>query len=47
MNLRKPGTKVRGIPNGNIYSLVSCANYTWELVAWLAFAVFTQALTCM
>lgn len=44
-DLRKPGTKERGIPQGNLFSLVSCANYTWELLAWLAFSIFTQTLT--
>lgn len=44
-NLRPPGTKVRAIPRGQLFELVSCANYTWELLAWLAFACLSQTLT--
>eukprot|EP00455_Lapot_gusevi_P010613 TRINITY_DN1480_c0_g1_i6.p2 TRINITY_DN1480_c0_g1~~TRINITY_DN1480_c0_g1_i6.p2 ORF type:complete len:217 (+),score=58.78 TRINITY_DN1480_c0_g1_i6:199-849(+) len=45
MWLRPKGTRVRGIPKGNLFTFVSCANYTWELTAWLIFSVFTQTLT--
>ena len=38
-NLRKPGTTERGIPKGWGFSHVSCANYFWEAMAWLTFAV--------
>jgi len=44
-NLRKPGTKERGIPKGQLFSLVSCANYTWELGSWFYFAILTNCLT--
>ncbi len=44
-NLRPAGTKARGIPRGQLFELVSCANYTWELLAWLAFSIFTQTFT--
>jgi len=44
-DLRKPGTKTRGNPRGNLFEYVACANYTWELIAWLLFAIFTQTLT--
>lgn len=29
-NLRPPGTRTRGIPRGNLFGLVACANYTCE-----------------
>jgi hypothetical protein len=45
MNLRPAGTKVRKIPHGNVFSFVACANYFWESIAWLAFAIFTQTVT--
>jgi len=45
MNLRPAGTKVRKIPHGNVFGLVACANYFWESLAWLAFAIFTQTVT--
>jgi very-long-chain enoyl-CoA reductase len=41
-DLRKPGTTERGIPKGNIFHLVSSANYFWESMAWLLFAVMSQ-----
>jgi len=44
-NLRPAGTKARGNPRGNLFEYVACANYTWELVAWLVFSFFTQTLT--
>ena len=44
-NLRPPGTRKRAIPYGQLFELVSCANYTWEILAWCAFAYFTQLLT--
>jgi very-long-chain enoyl-CoA reductase len=44
-NLRPANSKARGIPKGNLFSLVSCANYTWEVLAWVVFSVFTQTAT--
>jgi len=44
-NLRPEGTGQRGIPRGDLFELVSCANYTYELGAWLAFCLFTKTLT--
>ena len=38
-NLRRPGSTERGIPKGWGFDLVSCANYFWEALCWLAFAV--------
>jgi len=44
-DLRPAGTKVRGNPRGDLFEYVACANYTYELMAWLVFAFFTQTLT--
>jgi very-long-chain enoyl-CoA reductase len=44
-NLRPPGTKKRGIPRGQMFELVSCANYTWELGSWFWFAILTQSVS--
>jgi len=41
-NLRPEGSKKRGIPKGAGFSLVSCANYMWELCAWGTFALFSE-----
>ena len=42
--LRRPGTNERRIPTGNLFGLVSCANYTFEILAWIGFSIFTQSL---
>ncbi|ETO11361.1 trans-2,3-enoyl-CoA reductase [Reticulomyxa filosa] len=44
-NLRPPGTKERGIPKGQLFSLVSCANYTWEISSWFFFSILTSCFT--
>jgi len=28
-----------------MFEFVTCANYTYEILAWLVFAIFTQAVT--
>ncbi|KAK7495826.1 hypothetical protein BaRGS_00012816 [Batillaria attramentaria] len=49
-NLRPPGTKDRKIPYSTsnpftwLFGLVSCPNYTYEAVSWIAFTVMTQCL---
>lgn len=35
-NLRPPGTRVRAIPYGYGFDLVSCPNYFFEFIAWTA-----------
>ncbi|EDN03805.1 predicted protein [Histoplasma mississippiense (nom. inval.)] len=34
-NLRRPGTSERGIPSGFGFSLVTCPNYLFEVIAWV------------
>ncbi|CAD5211432.1 unnamed protein product [Bursaphelenchus okinawaensis] len=52
-NLRPAGTKERKIPfpNSNpltqLFNLVSCPNYTYEVGAWLSFSFFTQSLPAL
>jgi len=43
-NLRPPGTTKRGIPKGSGFGLVSSANYFWESLCWLTFAIHSQTL---
>ena len=49
-NLRPAGTRERRIPkpDGNplslLFNLVSCPNYTYEVLAWTSFTVMTQSL---
>ena len=48
--LRPAGSKVRRIPfpTGNpftqLFSVVSCPNYTYEISAWICFSVMTQCI---
>lgn len=48
-NLRPPGSTARKIPRATsnpftyLFNLVSCPNYTYEIAAWVAFSVMTQA----
>ncbi|KAL8452330.1 hypothetical protein Emag_002449 [Eimeria magna] len=43
--LRSRGTRQRGIPSGAGFDLVSCANYFWETLAWVTFAVLVSCFT--
>lgn len=43
-NLRPAGTKKRGIPRGGFFNLVSCPNYTCEILSWIAFSLLTGSL---
>jgi very-long-chain enoyl-CoA reductase len=44
-NLRKPGTTERGIPKGFGFGFASCANYFWETLVWLSYAMLTGCFT--
>jgi len=44
-NLRPSGTTHRAIPRGLLFNLVSCPNYTFEVIAWIGFTIMTQTLT--
>lgn len=52
-NLRPSGTRERRIPkpDGNplslLFNLVSCPNYTYEVLAWTSFTVMTQSLPAL
>lgn len=43
-NLRSEGTTQRGIPKGWGFDLVSCANYLWEFLSWLMFALQSNVI---
>ncbi|CAI5725112.1 unnamed protein product [Hyaloperonospora brassicae] len=36
------GSKARPIPDGPLFALVSCPNYTFEVLGWVGFSLFTQ-----
>jgi very-long-chain enoyl-CoA reductase len=42
-NLRPPGTRVRAIPYGYGFDLVSCPNYFFEFIAWTAICFLTTS----
>ncbi|KAI9485448.1 MAG: 3-oxo-5-alpha-steroid 4-dehydrogenase-domain-containing protein [Benjaminiella poitrasii] len=42
-NLRPPGTRVRAIPYGYGFDLVSCPNYLFEFIAWTAICFLTTS----
>ncbi|KAI8325617.1 hypothetical protein GQ54DRAFT_254454 [Martensiomyces pterosporus] len=46
-NLRPPGTRVRRIPYGYGFDLVSCPNYMFESLAWLAIAAMTRSIAAL
>ncbi|XP_037935163.1 very-long-chain enoyl-CoA reductase-like [Teleopsis dalmanni] len=52
-NLRPPGTKVRKIPMPDsnpftqLFNLVSCPNYTYEIGAWVSFSIMTNCLAAV
>lgn len=38
------GSKERPIPSGPLFALVSCPNYTFEVLGWVGFSIFSQIL---
>lgn len=36
------GSKARPVPTGPLFALVSCPNYTFEVLGWVGFSLFTQ-----
>ncbi len=39
--LKEQNNGEKGIPQGDMFEYVSCANYFWEVCSWLNFALFT------
>ncbi|KAF8820641.1 3-oxo-5-alpha-steroid 4-dehydrogenase [Cardiosporidium cionae] len=44
-HLRPRGTKLRGVPYGWGFDTLSCANYFWEILAWISFCLLVCSLT--
>ena len=44
MRLRAPGETGYKIPRGGLFELVSCPNYTAEIVEWIGFAILSWSL---
>ena len=34
---------VRGIPEGNGFDTVHCANYLWEILGWTIYTIMTKS----
>jgi len=45
-SLRKPNSTERKIPYGYGFDLVSCPNYLFEILGWVAFSVLTGSYAC-
>ncbi|KAJ1848707.1 3-oxo-5a-steroid 4- dehydrogenase [Coemansia sp. RSA 2703] len=46
-NLRPPGTRVRRIPYGYGFDIVSCPNYLFETIAWVSIAAMTRSFAAL
>ncbi|KAI9777324.1 MAG: 3-oxo-5a-steroid 4- dehydrogenase [Geoglossum umbratile] len=44
-NLRSPGSTERGIPTGLGFGIVTCPNYLYEILAWVAIWLVTWSLS--
>ncbi|KAJ2516686.1 3-oxo-5a-steroid 4- dehydrogenase [Coemansia sp. RSA 2049] len=46
-NLRPPGTRVRRIPFGYGFDMVSCPNYLFETIAWASITLMTRSMAAV
>lgn len=46
-NLRRAGTTDRGIPRGGAFELVTCPNYMYEVLIWIAVAMVTRSWSAL
>ncbi|KAJ2577220.1 3-oxo-5a-steroid 4- dehydrogenase [Coemansia sp. RSA 1807] len=46
-NLRPPGTRVRRIPRGYGFDMVSCPNYLFEIIVWVVIMAMTRNLSAV
>ena len=38
------GSQKRDIPTGFLFNHVACPNYTFEVLSWVGFSIFTQVI---
>lgn len=46
-DLRRPGTKERGIPHGYGFGIVTCPNYFFEITAWVGVFLVNRSLSTL
>ena len=46
-NLRSSGGKERGIPQGLGFSICTCPNYMFEIIAWIGILLLTRSLSTL
>ena len=42
--LRPAGTRIRKVPRGVLFSLISCPNYFFEILSWIGFTLASQSV---
>jgi very-long-chain enoyl-CoA reductase len=45
-DLKLTNSGKKGIPNGEGFQFVSCANYSWEVLSWISFSMFVGNISC-
>ena len=43
-NLRPAGTRIRQVPRGILFKFISCPNYLFEILSWVAFTMASQSV---
>lgn len=44
-NLRSDGSEAKKVPHGFAFEYITCPNYSFEILAWFAFAMLAKTLS--